>query len=192
MGLGHLACVFGLPGVGKSFLIRRFIVTAPTWAELRASALLSATTGQNADQLRKNDRHAIEQNQYALVEAVRAARASSPKNYLLDGHCVVDNDEELVTVPTDVIAALAPELILFVHDTPEDIVRRAASDPHRARAVRSIRETRAVQDFAARVCEQYSRALQLECRKVRAGDEGIFAAAIQEAFGQQPASRAHI
>jgi adenylate kinase len=192
MDLGYLACVFGQSGVGKSFLIRRFIVTAPTWAELRASALLTDATGQNADQLRKNDRHAIEQNQYSLVEAVRAARASSQKNYLLDGHLVIDNDKELVAVPMDVIAALAPDLILFVYDDPESIVRKVASDPHRARAIRSVSEIRGAQDFAARVCEQYSRTLQIDCRRVRAGDEDTFAAAIHGAFDQQPVSRAKI
>jgi len=97
---------------------------------------------------------------------------------IFDGHCVVDNGNQLVEIPVEVIAALSVSGLVFVQSQPGAIVERRLKDIIRTRPARSVDEIELHQNLAMSVCAEYSKHLQLDLHVVQAGDEESFASAV--------------
>lgn len=172
-----VVAVFGLSGVGKSWLIGRFVKRCPV-LHVQASQLMrdakAALSGLNitSEQLRTG---AVLDNQALLVQAFSDVRAMANQPIIFDGHCVVDNGVELLEIPVEVIDRLSVNSIVFIEGLPKEIVDRRRNDPTRVRPNRSEIEIYTHQQKAKEVCELYSKRLNVPLVIVSAGDEDMFA-----------------
>jgi len=174
--LVDVVAVFGISGVGKSWLVSRLAerrgmrhVQAGELLRLEKEKIEGRST--SAEELRKG---AVLDNQTLLLRAFEKACAAEPRDVLFDGHSVVDTDTGLVEVPVSVIKGLGPKGIVFVSSEPREIAARRFADSSRMRPQRSINELAAQQEVALRVCKNYSLSLNISCFIVASGDlEGL-------------------
>jgi adenylate kinase len=178
---GRLVAVFGISGVGKTTLISHFVREHQGWRVLSASGLLAQMTQIDSDELRRYDRANIETNQFSLASAIQQKRATAPElNWLLDAHSVIDNDQELIAVPTQVIKQINPDSLIFVQDDPEKILRRRISDRDRRRALPSSARVEEEQTLALQTCLAYSSDLKIILHRIMATDATTFAKRLLE------------
>jgi adenylate kinase len=176
----RVVAVFGLSGVGKSWLIARMIHSEPMM-HVQASQLLrdekAAITGQTVtnEALRTG---AVLDNQSLLVRAFSRVHSAATMPIIFDGHCVVDSAAGLIEIPPEVIEALSISGIVFIEDQPGAIVERRAGDTTRTRPIRSESEIELHQNQALATCLKYAARLQAGLRVVQAGDEPAFRSAI--------------
>lgn len=181
-----VVAVFGLSGVGKTWLISRYAVSSEA-LHVQASQLLRQETTKLTGEAVTNEglrKGAVLDNQSLLVQAFSKVAASATKPIIFDGHCVVDTGDRLIEIPSGVIKALLPSGIVFVHDRAAAIVARRAGDIARARLVRSEGEIELQQERAVAVCRDYAKELGLGLHFVEAGDEAAFGVAISSALAE--------
>jgi adenylate kinase len=177
----NVAAVFGVSGVGKSWLISHFGETTEI-AHAQASQLLrearAAITGrmESQEELRRG---AVLDNQALLVDAFSKFRAAATKPIIFDGHSVIDTGEQLLEIPVEVIRALAPAGLAFIKDEPTAIIARRAADRARIRPARSESEIRSQQVRAQILCGEYAETLGVDLTIVRAGDRDEFGKAMR-------------
>ncbi len=175
-----VAAVFGLSGVGKSWLISRY-ARLPAVLHIQASQLLCEAKATisggvvTSEELRTG---AVLDNQEFLTIAFATARASAVIPIIFDGHCLVDSGSQLIEIPTKVIEALSFSGLVFVQGDAQEIVARRRRDFTRTRPLRSAEEISLHQLRANSLCEEYAKRLKLDLHTVDAGDEGRFAGAI--------------
>jgi len=179
-----VVAVFGLSGVGKSWLIARLICSEPIM-HVQASQLLreekAAITGRTvtSEALRTG---AVLDNQSLLVRAFSRVRSAATMPIAFDGYCVVDSAAGLVEIPAEVIDALSVSGIVFIQDRLGTIVARRAGDTGRIRPIRSEAEIELHQNQAMATCVKYATRLRVGLHVVQAGDEPAFRTAITSVF----------
>jgi len=181
MNVMNVAAVFGVSGVGKSWLISHFGETTEI-AHAQASQLLSEARAEITGRMESQEelrQGAVLDNQALLIEAFSRFRAATTKPIIFDGHSVIDTGEQLLEIPAEVIRALAPAGLAFIKDEPSAIVARRAADGVRIRPARSESEIRSQQERAQVLCEQYAQSLGVGLTVVRAGDSDGFAVAMR-------------
>jgi adenylate kinase len=149
----------GLAAVGKSSLIKALAASLPL-EHLQASALIkkgrhaSGDVDLTQDQLRLVN---IDENQRFLVRGFKLTASACSGLVILDGHTVIERDDELVRIDARVFGAIGIDSMIFLADEPEAIVQRRRNDTTRNRPVRSIDELRLIQeeaqDHAAAICQ---------------------------------------
>ena len=180
----NVVAVFGLSGVGKSWLSARF-AESHGLLHLQASHLLKNATAARSgvqttsEQLRTG---AVIDNQELLISAFQAERQAATKAILFDGHCLIDGKAGLIDIPASVIEAIAPCGIIFVHAEPATIFDRRVADTSRERPSRSAAELHDHQERARAICTSYAEGLKLPMHTVEAGDETGFASAVAAIF----------
>jgi adenylate kinase len=174
----HVTGVFGVSGVGKSTLLRRFTAIHLDFEYVSASALLKRATEKDDARLRDAPPDQIQRNQELLVREFSSFRQAIPhRHILLDAHSVIDGENGLTPVPLEIIRAFQPVRLIFVHDAPERIVGRRRADI-RARPERTARFLSKYQQFSLSTCEAYAAELGIELITVEAGDLDAFSRAI--------------
>lgn len=179
-----IIAVFGLSGVGKSWLIGRCVAHFPV-LHVQASQLLreakAVLSGERvtSEELRKG---AVLDNQTLLIQAFARLRETAAEPIVFDGHCVVDNGDQLLEIPTEVIAGLAVSHLVFVEGSAKGIIERRQNDAARVRSARSEAELSHHQQRAKAVCKVYSGSLGLPLTVVTADDEGAFADALRRSL----------
>jgi adenylate kinase len=138
---GQCTLVFGVSGVGKTSACEAYVLSHPQTLFVSASSLLKSTKRMSGEALRTARREEIIDNQALLARALaefRCGREARP--ILIDAHGVIDNDDELVSVPVSAIRALEPDRLVLLDATPELVSARRASDPRKRpdRAVEAI------------------------------------------------------
>jgi adenylate kinase len=172
-----VVAVFGLSGVGKSWLTSRYAKRFGV-LHVQASQLLRETKASlfgvnlTAEELRQG---AVLDNQELLVRAFTNVRRTSVKPIIFDGHCVVDNGTDLIEIPSEIIVGLHILHIVFVEGPVEAIVERRLKDSDRVRPIRSVFDLGLHQHRAKEVCRNYSTSLGIPLTFVLAGDEDAFA-----------------
>jgi adenylate kinase len=175
-----VAAVFGLSGVGKSWLISRF-AEGIAIAHAQASQLLREARAEIGGRMESQEelrQGAVLDNQALLVEAFSKFRAAATKPIIFDGHSVIDAGDQLVEIPVAVIRALAPAGLVLIKDEPAVIIARRTGDRTRIRPVRSEDEIRSHQIRAQVLCEQYAATLGVNLKVIQAGDIEGFSAAM--------------
>jgi adenylate kinase len=130
--------VFGLSGVGKSWMISRCAAAADV-AHIHASQLMrearAARVGRSviSEDLRRGP---VLDNQILLTDPFAKVLATESRPIIFDGHCLVDVGEQPIEIPVDVIRRLQPSGIMIVHAPADEIVKRRNSDISRERPVR--------------------------------------------------------
>lgn len=175
----HVTHVFGLSGVGKSWLCERFAARHDA-LHVSASALLreaKRSIGEPTDSegLRQGP---VLDNQQLLVRGFDLVRSRAAKPILLDAHNVVDDGASLVRIPLSVVRSLAPDRIVFIGADPAAILERPVSDAARRRPVRDVSRLGQHQDLALALARSHAEDLGVPFARVEAGDETAFAAAL--------------
>lgn len=169
--------VFGLSGVGKSWLIGRYAQHASV-LHIQGSQLLREAKAEllgetvTSDELRRG---AVLDNQALLIQAFARVRETATKPIIFDGHCVVDDGTQLLEIPTEVIASLAVSHLVLVEGSPKLIIERRQNDPTRVRPLRTDDEIFHHQQRAKFMCNLYHQKLGLPLDVIAAGDEKAFA-----------------
>ena len=169
--------VFGLSGVGKTWLISRYARTNRV-LHVQASQLLreakAATSGAivSSEDLRTGK---VLDNQQLLIETFAAVYVQADAPIVFDGHCLIDSGDRLIEIPVGVIGALSVSDIIFVRSGAATIAERRRTDMTRVRPLRSPEQIAVQQDRATQLCEEYSSHLKLSLHIADAGDERRFA-----------------
>ena len=175
-----VVAVFGLSGVGKSWMISKF-GNATEVKHVQASQLIREARAEMTGWLESPEdlrRGAVLDNQAILIAAFSRLNLTATTPIIFDGHSVIDAGDHLVEIPVDVIRALAPAGLIFIMDDPAAIVARRASDVARERPVRSKGEIESHQDRALAVCRRYADELAISLKIVQSGNEPKFSEAV--------------
>ena len=153
-----------MSGVGKSTLLEKLAAECPSEIlHLQASQLIKDRQGiTDTEVIRKIDAEKIIDNQKHLIEGFnQKCNTSSASLVLFDGHCVIDNNVDLIPIPVSVIQALSPRHLVFVQDKPENITIRRLTDISRQRPERNTIDVAKTQKKALQVCREYKRKLRI-------------------------------
>lgn len=163
--------VFGISGVGKTTLIRRYINRRPGVATTSGGRLLQELKGKTGEELRQNAATNIQDSQAGLVDAFQKFRGSSAGHGIIfDGHTVIDTDTGIVDVPLDVISGLNLSAIVFVGDAPAVIATRRKNDTARQRPSRTLDTLAQHQERARYLAKTYAASLGIPFSEVSADD----------------------
>jgi adenylate kinase len=175
--MAKVIVVFGISGVGKSWMISRY-AAAFNVAHIQASQLMrdakTALVGKSvtSENLRRGP---VLENQSLLTDAFTKVLAEEARPIIFDGHCLIDAGEYLVEIPVDVIRQLQPSVVMLVCAPPDEIMRRRESDTSRERPIRTVDALAAQQERCVAICRDYAERLGIKLEHVRAGDESRFA-----------------
>jgi adenylate kinase len=178
---GVTVMVFGISGVGKTWLIqktRERLAPVLTW---RASEMIGAARKiADSDELRRLPANELQASQELLVRGFTIRRRERPHDLvILDAHSVIDADSGLFDIPVNVVARLYPAGIIHVRDAAQRIWNRRDTDPARLRPLRTVAELDRYQERSVETCRLYRDALQVPLLEVTSGDEEAFIGAIR-------------
>lgn len=156
MSKANVIALVGLSGVGKSSVLAN-LAGQVRFLHLRASDLIKSekaigsVSAPSSDELRLGT---VLDNQNLPIRAFQRTTFGVDVPIVLDGHILVDSEHEIIEIPVSVFRAIGATHIVFLQDTPEEIVRRRRLDANRFRPVRSADE----------LLDQQSRAIVLAAR----------------------------
>ncbi|USJ27628.1 ATP-binding protein [Ensifer adhaerens] len=168
--------IFGISGVGKSWLCRQAAEVLPV-RHVSGSQLIQAEKERATSQMVSTDAlrtDRVVDNQWLLLEGFRNYRLQDSRSILFDGHNVIDTDNGLVEIPYEVISGLEPAAVVMVIDSPDTIVMRRASDPSRARPLRSVEALSTYQNLCLELAERHASALSVPTTAIKSGDVNSF------------------
>ena len=175
--------VFGVSGVGKSWLVSEVASRIPGCLHLQGSALIKqglADPSVSSEELRRSGGDHIFANQRILVAMFERALSERPGSLVLfDGHLLVDTAAELIEVPQTVIGALHPALLIHVEADPWLIAARRQADPTRIRPARDFATLAMHQTRSRYLCQSYARFQSIPMHVVRSGDVDALTALCQ-------------
>jgi len=175
--MAKIVTVFGLSGVGKSWMISRY-AAASNVAHVQASQLMrdarAALVGQpvTSEDLRRGP---VLDNQSLLTNAFAKVLATEERAIIFDGHCLVDVGDQPIEIPVDVITQLRPSGIVLIFAPSKEIVRRRENDTSRQRPARTADALTEQHAQCVSICANYANQLGISFMQVRAGDERGFA-----------------
>lgn len=109
--------VGGVHGVGKTTLCKSLCLKFNV-EHHSASGLISRLKQVRFSSKRTNN---IEENQDALIVAIDEF-LNYDKYYILDGHfCLIDQNANVIKIPSSTYTAMAPAAIILLNDDPNDI-----------------------------------------------------------------------
>lgn len=175
-----VVAIFGISGVGKSWLIERYAEDIPVLHVVASQLLRDAKTSLSGEKVTSEDlrKGAVVSNQALLIKAFSHVRNTATQPIIFDGHCIVDDGVELIEIPAEVIVGLQVSHLVFIEGSAKGIAMRRQNDLTRERPVRSEAELTHHQRQAKAVCEAYSKSLGLPLIIVKACDEEAFACAL--------------
>ena len=169
--------MFGLSGVGKSTTVAQVVSAADGLAEsVNAGDLIGRQRRGvgGADRLRMLGAAEILSNQELLVEELAVERrVPGPPVLLLDGHCVVDNGAELVSIPVDVVKRLRMSAVVYLTAGSGEIRARRRLDASKGRPDVDEAELSRHQESGLAACTSYSVELGLPMMVVSAAEYGL-------------------
>jgi adenylate kinase len=169
--LAKIVCVFGVSGVGKSTMLRRFVAQRPDWLHVIASDVLQQLAAEDTESLLTSESPTILENQFRLIEAINVVRLRDPnKKLLLDAHNVIDTGRALYQIPSNIIKNLSPDLIVCIWDDVKAIQQRSESAIDKIRPRRSLAQWAAYQKEVLETCKNYQSDLAIGCELIQSGD----------------------
>ena len=160
-----LIFVIGLSGVGKTSMIQRFVEENPDYLHLEASKLIKQATGiHTLEQIRLLPRNKIIKNQDVLTKEL-----SKYKNLfdriILDGHLLINNNQELIPIPLDTIREISPNSMILVEGNANDILLHRKNDLHKTRPNQLLAEIEEeqleLQKIAVKYCDELKTKLDI-------------------------------
>lgn len=129
--------VFGLSGVGKSFLVEQFISTNTNFISTKASQLI-AQASKNI-QFDKLTPFSVDDNQLALVEGFKVfCTENNDINILIELHNLIETPSGVIEIDDNILYALNLDAVCFLFKSPEKIHNQRSNDKSRTRAKTTI------------------------------------------------------
>jgi adenylate kinase len=167
---GPVVAILGLSGSGKSYLARSIVRARPEYLRLSAGSLLRRSFHTTGEKLRTAEGEEVRENQIELASALAEARAGQWKRpVLLEAHSFIDNDQELVDVPSEAMASLGLAGIILIDMPAEQIAARRQTDK-RKRPQRSLAELKRQRVRSTRLANGYAADLNIPLIAVRSGE----------------------
>ena len=172
--------VFGISGVGKSWMIGEVAARIAGTLHLQGSALIKqglADPSVSSEELRLARGDRVIANQRILIAMFKRLIAALPSSLVLfDGHLLIDTAAQMIEIPQAVIAALRPEFLVHVEAEPPLIAARRHGDTSRKRPTWDIDTLAAHQARSRELCQAYGRRLGIPMEIVGSGDVDKLAA----------------
>ena len=167
---GPVVAILGLSGSGKSYLGRSIVRARPEYLRLSAGSLLRRSLRTTGEKLRTAEGGDVRENQMELAAALAEARTGQWKRpVLLEAHSFIDNDRELVDVPSEVMASLGLVGIILIDLPAEQIAARRQTDK-RKRPQRSLAELKDQCARSKRLAKGYAANLDIPLIAVNSGE----------------------
>jgi len=134
--LGFRLVVVGIPGVGKSTVVDKFIVQFPgarlvTFGSVMLKEAKSKKWVKDRDQMRKLPVGKQKKLQKAAATAISRMRE---KVVVVDTHLFIRTNEGFWPgLPFEVVRALQPTHLVLVEASPEEVAKRRSADATRTR-----------------------------------------------------------
>lgn len=141
-----LTFVVGVSGVGKTELIKRFVSRHQEYRHLEASKLIrEGLNAKKTENIRLFPKEQIIKNQSILLERLLEYKQKC-HHIILDGHLLINNNQELVKIPLDVVRGIAPRNMVLITGTAHDIILHRTNDLHRKRPSQTATEIKEIQN----------------------------------------------
>lgn len=169
-----LIFVIGLSGVGKTSMIQRFVEENPDYLHLEASKLIKQATGiQVSEKIRLLAKNKIIKNQYILVEELSRYKNSFDK-IILDGHLLINNNQELIPIPLDTIRKISPNSMILVEGNANDILLHRKNDLYKTRPNQLLVEIEEEQLELRKIAVKYCNELNIKLDTINFEDYAEF------------------
>ncbi len=158
----RIVLVVGLPGVGKTTLVRSFTSNNPAWVRTSGGDLIQQNLLESErDSLRSHSGDEVYQNQLIILKNFEKLLAKEQRNIVFDGHCLVKTlTGEYYPIPTEIIEGIGPGRIILLDATPATIIARREADTARPnREVETEEEIRQRQQLSVATCQKYAETL---------------------------------
>jgi adenylate kinase len=170
MKIAPVIALLGISGVGKSSMAGRIVRASPDILHLTAGGLLRDALNRPAEHLRKSTRNSVLDNQKILVDALRRERVGRWQiPVLLEVHSIIDNDHELIDVPTDIMRNLDVKALLVLEESADEILTRRQKDT-RERPERGLAEIIAQQNRSSSLAGKYAYELSIPIKFIKSDD----------------------
>lgn len=167
---GLVVILLGVSGVGKSRLANEIGASRPDILRLSAGGLLRKHLRTTSEKLRTAEKQGVQENQLALAEALACERRDQEgRPVLLEAHSFIDNDQELVDVPAEIIGSLKPSGIILSSTTAKKLARQREMD-ERKRPARAVSELKEHLNHARVLARGYSEVLRIPMIEVEGAE----------------------
>jgi adenylate kinase len=151
--------VCGVPGVGKTTLIRSSIENLPDASFLEARDVIAhaAQSDEATGMFPTSPAHRVARHFQLLVHGFTAERASRGNDVMiLESASVVDTEAGWFEAPIHALKTIAPSMLVHVEDDCEKIAERRFRDRAAVRLTRSPIELARYQERSLRACERHA------------------------------------
>lgn len=156
-----LTFVVGVSGVGKTQMIRRFVAEHDEYIHIEASKLIKqAINTQTSEQLRLLPKEQILKNQYLLLQELTKYKQKY-RRIILDGHLLINNDQETIPIPLDIVKKFLPHKIILIQGNSYDIYLHRINDTDKKHPQQTTTEIDQDQQFLKYISIQYCRELNI-------------------------------
>ena len=154
-----LTFVVGVSGVGKTQLIRRFVSKHHEYTHLEASKLIrEGLNAQTSEQIGLLPKEQIIKNQSILLGGLLEYKQNC-HHIILDGHLLINNNQELVKIPLNVVKEIAPHNMVLITGNPYDVILHRTKDLHRKRHSQTATEIEEIQSYLRHIAISYCKEL---------------------------------
>lgn len=162
--------VCGVPGVGKTTLIRSTVAEVPEAGFVEAQELVTqAGTTDATGAFAATAAHRVARHFHLLGREFSARRERSGKRLMiLESASVVETEAGWFEPPLHILKSIEPRALVHVEDDCERIAHRCLRDRSTVRLTRSAIELARHQNRSLRACERHAERLGCALYRVRA------------------------
>ena len=164
--------ICGVPGVGKTTIVHKFVQHHHNWLHIEAGKLLKQRIKKFSDfelSLRNQDK--IIENQNLIIEEFKkVVGVSRNRNVLFDSHIVVLSSEGVIKIPANIIKEFKPDKIIYVWDEPKIISKNIMKDTSRIRVHGSLQQIKEFQSIGVSYAQELAQLLGIEVVFVKSNE----------------------
>ena len=155
----RLTFVVGISGVGKTTIIRRFVKEHSDYVHLEASKLIKQRIrAETSEQIRVLPKNKVLMNQSVLIEELSRYKEKYSQ-IILDGHLLINNNQELIPIPLDIVKKISPRNIILIHGNSHDILSHRINNLQKKYFKETISEINRSQQFMKEIAISYCKKL---------------------------------
>ncbi|MGZ8556387.1 MAG: ATP-binding protein [Sulfuricurvum sp.] len=137
--------IFGISGTGKTTLAQAFLQDKLDYFGTSASSLIANAGNDINYKLLNQDK--ISRNQKALINKYDELKIDHP-NTIIELHNVIEIDDDLSLIPSEVLLDLNLDLIFFLYTEPDEILKRRILDKKKPRKIITREELKRIQELS--------------------------------------------